>query len=85
MKKIETPKIGEILKEEFLSPLGISEESLSSNTNITSSKIQSIQNNECKIDLELSSELGEFLGISKNYFLNLQKDIDIRIEKSQAN
>ena len=79
MKKIETPKIGEILKEEFLSPLGISEESLSSNTNIPISKIQSILNNECRIDLELSSKLGEYLGISKNYFLNLQKDIDIRI------
>ena len=79
MKKIEAPKIGEILKEEFLSPLGISEESLSSNTNIPISKIQSILNNECGIDLELSSKLGEYLGISKNYFLNLQKDIDSRI------
>ena len=79
MKRIEKPKIGEILKEEFLSPLGISEESLSSNTNIPISKIQNILNNECRIDLELSSKLGEYLGISKNYFLNLQKDIDIRI------
>ena len=79
MKKIEAPKIGEILKEEFLSPLGISEESLSSNTNIPISKIQSILNNEYRIDLELSSKLGEYLGISKNYFLILQKDIDSRI------
>ena len=79
MKKIKTPNFGEILKEEFLFPLGITEESLSSNTHISISKIHDILNNKYKIDLELSSKLGEYLGTSKNYFLNLQKDIESRI------
>ena len=78
MKKVELPKISEILKEEFMNPLHISAYRLAKDINVPVSRIQDILHDRRKITAETSIRLGRYFGLSDKYFLNLQIDIDIR-------
>lgn len=83
---INTPKISEILNEEFLIPLGISAYQLAKSINVPVSRIQDLLHDRRKITPDTSLRLAKFFGLSDNYFLNLQNDIDIRnlkIEKKE--
>ena len=80
---IETPTIGEILREEFMEPMGISAYRLAQETFVPVSRIQDILHDRRKITVDTSVRLGRFFGVSDRYFLNLQNDIDIRNEHIQ--
>ena len=81
MKHIETPKISEILKEEFMVPYDLSAYALAKAIGVPTSRIQDILHDRRKITAETSIRLGRFFGVSDRYFLNLQLDIDIREAK----
>ena len=81
MKRIETPKMSEILKEEFMIPFNISAYKLAKDIDVTVSRIQDILHHRRKITPETSIRLGKYFGLSERYFLNLQNDIDIRNAK----
>ena len=83
MAKIETPKMGEILKEEFMDPLGVSAYRLANDIGVPVSRIQDILHDRRKITADTSIRLGRYFGVSERYFLNLQSDIDIRNAKSK--
>ena len=82
MKRIPTPKISEILKEEFMIPLHISAYRLAKDIDVPVSRIQDILHDRRKITAETSIRLGRYFGLSDKYFLNLQIDIDIREAQS---
>ena len=75
---IETPKIGEILLEEFMEPLGISAYKLAQEIHVPVSRIQDILHNRRKITVDTSLRLARYFGVSDRYFLDIQNDIDIR-------
>ena len=75
---IETPKMSEILSEEFMKPMGISAYKLAKGINVPVSRIQDILHDRRRISAETSVRLGRYFGVSPQYFLNLQNDIDIR-------
>ena len=75
---IETPKISEILLEEFMRPLGISAYKLAKDINVPTSRIQDILKDKRKITVDTSLRLARYFNVSDKYFLNLQNDIDIR-------
>ena len=75
---IETPKISEILHEEFMEPLGISSYRLAQEIHVPVSRIQDILHDRRKITVDTSLRLAKFFGVSDRYFLDLQSDIDIR-------
>lgn len=81
MNRIETPKISEILKEEFMIPLGLSAYRLAKDIGVPTSRVQDILHDRRKITAETSIRLGRYFGLSDCYFLNLQNDIDIREAK----
>ena len=81
MAKIETPKMSEILKEEFMDPLGVSAYRLANDIGVPVSRIQDILHDRRKITADTSIRLGRYFGVSERYFLNLQSDIDIRNAK----
>ena len=84
MNQIETPKISEILKEEFMEPLGISAYRLAMDIDVPVSRIQDLLHDRRKITADTSIRLGRYFGVSERYFLNLQDDIDIRNAKTIA-
>ncbi len=80
---IETPKMGEILSEEFMMPFGLSAYKLAQEIHVPVSRIQDILHDRRKITADTSLRLGKFFGVSDKYFLDMQDDIDIRNTKMQ--
>lgn len=83
MTKITTPKMSEILREEFMAPLKISAYFLAKQIGVPTSRIQDILHNRRQVTIDTSIRLGRFFGVSERYFLNLQNDIDIRNAKQR--
>lgn len=81
MKRVELPKISEILKDEFMIPYHLSAYRLAKEIDVPISRIQDILHDRRKITAETSIKLGKYFGLSEKYFLNLQNDIDIREAK----
>lgn len=78
---IETPKMSEILSEEFMIPFGLSAYKLAQEIHVPVSRIQDILHDRRKITADTSIRLGKFFGVSDRYFLDMQDDIDIRNTK----
>ena len=81
MKRIETPTVSEILKEDFMDPLHISAYKLAHDINVPVSRIQDILHDRRSITVDTSLRLGKYFGVSEMYFLNIQNDIDLRNAK----
>ena len=80
-KKIDTPKMGEILKEEFMKPFKLSAYKLAQGINVPVSRVQDILHDRRKITVDTSLRLAKYFGVSDCYFLRIQNDIDIRNAK----
>lgn len=83
MEYITTPTVSEILREEFMEPLGISAYRLAQAINVPLSRVQDILHDRRKITADTSLRLAKFFGVSDRYFLDLQNYIDIRNLKIQ--
>lgn len=79
--KITTPTIKEILIEEFIKPKNISLEKLTKDIDFPLSTLQDILNGNTKITKDTSIKLARYFGLSNYYFLNIQNDIDNRINR----
>ncbi len=75
---IETPKIGDILKEEFLDPLNLSAYRLAKEINVSTSSVLDLVHNKRKISVEMALRLSRYFGTSSKFWLNLQNEIDLR-------
>ena len=80
---IETPTIGEILREEFLEPLEITPYRLSKELKVSTSTILDILHDRRKITVEMALRLSKFFGNSYQFWLNLQNELDVREAKDK--
>ena len=80
---IPTPKISEILREEFMEPMGISAYKLAQAIHVPTSRIQDILHDRRKITADTSLRLAKYFGVSDRYFLDMQNDIDLRELKTR--
>jgi len=78
---IPTPRIGDLLREEFLEPMGISAYRLAKELHVPPSRIIEILNNKRRITVATGLRLAKYFGTSDKFFVNLQTDIDVRNEK----
>ena len=76
--KIATPKMSEILREEFMKPMGISAYKLAQEIHVPVSRVQDILHDRRKVTADTSLRLAKFFGVSDRFFLDIQNDIDIR-------
>ena len=81
MKTLKNVTPGEILQEEFLIPLGISQYRLAKELNIPQTRISGIINCGRKITADTALRLSLFFGNSAKFWLGLQNDFDIENEK----
>jgi antitoxin HigA-1 len=79
--RIPTPTVGEILREEFLAPSGITAYRLAKDIKVSTTTILEILNGRRKITVETALRLGKYFGNSERFWLNLQNDIDLRKKK----
>lgn len=78
---IPTPTMGEILREEFMEPMGISAYRLAQDIHVPVSRIQDILHDRRKVTADTSLRLARYFDVSERYFLDIQNDIDIRTLK----
>ena len=74
---------GEILLEEFLEPLGISQYRLANDINVPPRRINEIVLGKRSITPDTALRLSLFFGLSERFWINLQTRYDIEIEKDK--
>jgi addiction module HigA family antidote len=74
---------GEILQEEFMSPLGISQSGLAADLGISFRRIHDIVNGKRGISAETSLLLGRYFRMGDEFFLRLQADYDLRLARKR--
>ncbi|RPI16371.1 MAG: addiction module antidote protein, HigA family [Ignavibacteriae bacterium] len=77
MKKLKNIHPGEVLKEEFLIPLGISAYKLSKDIGIPQTRTSEIINGKRRITADTALRLSKYFGNSAKFWLGLQDDFDI--------
>ncbi len=68
---------GEILREEFLTPLGISQKQLADHLGCDVKVINRIVNNKSSVTPEMALKLGSTFNTSPQFWLNAQQAVDI--------
>ena len=75
---LETPRIGDILRDEFLDPLNITAYRLAKDVRVATSTILDILSNKRKLSVDMALRFSRYFGTSSRFWLNLQNDLDIR-------
>ena len=83
MKKDKLPPVhpGEILLEEFLKPMGISQNRLALDLRVPPRRINEIVQGKRRITADTALRLGRFFGMSSQFWLGLQMDYDLDREE----
>ena len=81
MKEKILPPIhpGEILIEEFLKPMGISQYRLAKDISVPPRRINEIVHGKRAITADTALRLGRFFGMSPQFWLNLQTRYDLEV------
>ena len=74
---IPEPKMSEVLREEFMQPLGLSAYRVAKDIMVPVSRIQEILQDKRKITADTDLRLCKYFGMSKGFFLRLQIDLDL--------
>lgn len=74
---------GEILNEEFLEPLGLSQYRLATDTGVPPRRINEIVHGTRRISANTALRLARYFGTSERFFLNLQDNYDLEAEKAR--
>lgn len=80
MNKIENITLGEILSEEFLSPLNISAYRLSKDTGMPATRISHIIKGKRRITADTALRLSRYFGNSADFWMGIQDEYDLRKE-----
>ena len=82
-KKIPPIHPGEILLENFLEPMGISQYRLSKDISVPPRRINEIVQGKRSISADTALRLSRYFGLSERFWLNLQSRYDLEVEKDK--
>ncbi len=82
-KKLPPIHPGEILLEEFLKPLGLSQYRLAKSLSVPPRRINEIAQGKRAITADTALRLGRFFGNSERFWLNLQTTYDLELERDK--
>lgn len=74
---------GEILLEEFLKPMGISQYRLAKDINVPPRRINEIIHGTRAITPDTALRLSRYFGLSERFWMNIQSRYDIEVEKDR--
>jgi addiction module HigA family antidote len=85
MKSKKLPHIhpGEILREEFLEPMEISQYRLAKDISVPPRRINEIVHGKRSITADTALRLGRFFNMSPQFWLNLQTRYDLEVTEDQ--
>ncbi len=82
-KKMDPIHPGEILLEEFLKPLSLSQYRLAKDINVSARRINEIVHGKRSISADTALRLSRYFGTTDRFWLNLQTSYDLEIEKDR--
>ncbi len=82
-RKIAPVHPGEILLEEFLKPLGVSQYRLSQDISVPPRRINEIVHGLRAVSADTALRLSRYFGTSERFWLNLQSQFDLENEKDR--
>lgn len=71
---------GEILMEEFLGPMGISQHKLAVSIGVPPRRINEIVHGKRRITADSALRFGRFFGMTAQFWINLQSHYDLEVE-----
>ena len=76
---------GEILLEEFLKPMGLSQYALAKDIKVPARRINEIVHGDRSISADTALRLSLYFGMTENFWMNLQARYDLEIQKDRLN
>ena len=81
MRKLKPITPGELLREEFLVPMGLSQYRLAKEIGVPAQRIGEIVAGRRTVTADTDLRLSRYLGTSPGFWLRLQADHDLRIQQ----
>lgn len=82
-KKLKPVHPGEILLEEFLKPMGISQNRAALDIGVPPRRINEIVHEKRRITADTALRLSRYFGMSAQFWLGLQMDYDLDVEEDK--
>jgi len=80
-KQLDPIPPGEILREEFMRPLGITVTALARDIGVPANRISQIVNGKRSLSADTALRLGKYFGMSPEIWLDLQSEYDLRVAR----
>jgi antitoxin HigA-1 len=74
---------GEVLLEEFLEPMGVSQYRLAKDINVPPRRINEIVHGKRSVTADTALRLSRYFGTSDRFWLNLQTSFDLDIQRDK--
>lgn len=75
---------GDVLLEEFLKPMEITQNQLAKDLNVPANRVSQIIHGKREITADTALRLGKYFGIEPEFWLNLQVRYNMKITKSKV-
>ena len=82
-RKLPPVHPGEVLLEEFLRPLGVSQYRLAKDVSVPPRRINEIVRGSRAVTADTGLRLARYFGTSERFWLNLQARYDLEVEKDR--
>lgn len=82
-RRLEPIHPGEILLEEFLKPMGVSQYRLAKEISVPTRRINEIVLGKRSISPDTALRLSRYFGLSDRFWMNLQARYDLEVEKDK--
>jgi antitoxin HigA-1 len=82
-KKLPPVHPGEILREEFMKPLGLSQNRLGQDLGVSPRRINEIVHGKRSITADTALRLSRYFGTSAEFWLGLQTDYDLDVARDE--
>jgi addiction module HigA family antidote len=80
-KQLDPIPPGEILREEFMRPLGITVTALARDIGVPANRISQIVNGKRALSADTALRLGKYFGMSPEIWLDLQSEYELRLAR----
>ena len=84
MKKMAPLHPGEVLQEEFLVPLGISQNQLGRDLGVSPRRVNEIIHGKRSLTADTALRLARHVGNSASFWLGLQMDYDLEVAEDES-
>ncbi len=74
---LHNPHAGEMLRLEFMEPLGLTANALATSIQVAPDQLESMLEGRSRVDADLDLRLGRYFGMSDGFFLRLQDSYEL--------